>query len=120
MGRPNAEMVVKAGIDEDAVGGVEAVVEEAPVQVELKAGVGVEEGEVFPEADVGGEAAGGEAAGGINELVAQRGEKFDLFGQTCGLGEGGRGHRRGEHAGWRRAVARAERPLGWIRSGWPG
>ena len=55
--------------------GVKAVVEEAPVEVELKAWVGVGEGEVLPERDIGGEAAGSEAAGGMGKPIAELGEE---------------------------------------------
>ncbi len=77
----------EGGCGEDAIGGVETIVEETPVQVKLEAGFGVQEGEVFPEGDVGGEAARAKAAAGVGELVAEAGEEFDLRGETIGTGQ---------------------------------
>ncbi len=72
---------------EDAVCGVEAVVEEAPVQVELEAGGAALEGEVFPKAGIGCDAIGCQAACRVDDRVAELTEESDLLSKAAGLGE---------------------------------
>lgn len=62
----------------ERVGGVEAVVEEAPMEVELEALGGVREGEILPEGDEGRDTRGGEAAAWIGARIAGLGEQIDL------------------------------------------
>ncbi len=76
-----------AGVGEEAVGGMEAVVEQAPVQVEFEAGVGVGKGEVLPEGEIGGEPARSQGADRVGAPVAELGEKLDLLGKAMGGGE---------------------------------
>lgn len=72
---------------EQGVGGVEAMVEEPPVEVELEVGGALGEGEVLPEADIRGEAARGEAAGRVDAVVPELVEELHLLFEPRGGGE---------------------------------
>ena len=66
---------------------MQAVIEQAPVQVKLKAGGGVAEGGVLPEAPKGACPARGKAGGGVDEGVAAGGQRDGLGDEAGGGGQ---------------------------------